>query len=146
MGKSHPDEAVLKALCAAYPGAWEDHPWGDTVFKVKKKVFCFLGTHDDGAFSFAVKLPHSAPAALTLPFAAPTPYGLGRAGWVSSTFAKGKRAPVPLLKQWLDEGYRAVAPKTLLKQLDAAGGGASKPAAAAKPKRPAAKPAARRKR
>ena len=33
---------ALKKYAAAKPGAWEDHPWGETVYKVAKKVFVFL--------------------------------------------------------------------------------------------------------
>ncbi|HEY8544518.1 MAG TPA: MmcQ/YjbR family DNA-binding protein [Acidimicrobiales bacterium] len=102
-----------------FPGAWEDHPWGDTVVKVGKKVFVFLGEH-----GFSVKLPESAEVALGLPGAAPTGYGLGRAGWVSLdvTAADGDEVPVDLYSDFLDESYRAVAPKKLVKELDAAHG------------------------
>ena len=34
---------ALRKVAKAYPGAWEDHPWGETVYKVGKKVFVFLG-------------------------------------------------------------------------------------------------------
>lgn len=110
---------ILKAALA-YPEAHEDHPWGETVVKVKKKVFIFLGSSTEGGFGCSVKLPHSSEAALaTFPFCEPTGYGLGKAGWVSARFKKTDKIPVPLLLEWLDESYRAVAPKTLVKALDA---------------------------
>ena len=116
------DRVTTKLLKAAlaYPEAWEDHPWGETVVKVRKKVFVFLGHPDDPNvdFGLSVKLPESKDFALTLPYTAPTGYGLGKAGWVSATFTKGTKPDVELLLEWLDESYRAVAPKTLVKQLD----------------------------
>ena len=58
--------------------------------------------------------------ALGLPFASPTGYGLGKAGWVTARFGKGEKAPVDLLRSWIDESYRAVAPKKLVAALSAA--------------------------
>jgi predicted DNA-binding protein (MmcQ/YjbR family) len=109
------NELLRAAL--AYPGAWEDHPWGETVVKVGKKVFVFLGL-PRGAFSLSCKLPHSFDVALsTLPFAESTGYGLGASGWVTARFEGKDDVPVPLLFEWLDESYRAVAPAKLVKQL-----------------------------
>ena len=104
-----------------YPEAWEDFPWGESVVKVRKKVFVFLGHPDDPnvTFGLSVKLPESKDFALTLPYTEPTGYGLGKAGWVSATFTKGMTPELDLLLEWVDESYRAVAPKTLVKQLDA---------------------------
>lgn len=129
----------LLKFALAYPGAWEDHPWGETVAKVKTKVFVFFGMSDEG-LSLSVKLPDSRTFALGLDWTEPTGYGLGKAGWVSARFAAKAKPPVDVLCKWIDESYRAVAPVTLLKQLDAA------PASAAKPKaaRPAKKAARRR--
>lgn len=110
-------EATIRAAALAYPEATEDHPWGDVAFKVKKKVFCFMGSGDGVTWGLSVKLPESHGAALVLPFAAPTGYGLGKAGWVSASFTKGDSIPLGLLKQWLDESYRAIAPKAMLKVL-----------------------------
>jgi len=107
---------LLLEAALAYPGAWEDHPWGETVVKVGKKVFVFLGK-GDGGFGLSCKLPRSNEAALTMfSFAAPTGYGLGKSGWVSMTFPD-RNIPVEMLEAWLDESYRAQAPKKLLKQL-----------------------------
>jgi predicted DNA-binding protein (MmcQ/YjbR family) len=108
--------ALLKHALA-YPGAFEDHPWGETVVKVKKKIFVFLGTSADG-LSLSVKLPDSGTFALGLEWTEPTGYGLGKAGWVSARFGPKAKPPVDVLCKWIDESYRAVAPVTLLKQLD----------------------------
>ena len=64
------------------------------------------------------KLPHTAATALMLPFASPTPYALGNSGWVTAQFEPGDDVPIALLKEWIDESYRAQAPKKLIAQLD----------------------------
>ena len=102
---------ALRRYAAEKPGAWEDHPWGETVYKVAKKVFVFLG-HPDYRYGLSCKLPDSGEAAITMfSFAEPTGYGLGKAGWVSARFEPSEDVPVDLLKQWIDESYAAVAPK-----------------------------------
>lgn len=112
-------EAELLKFALGYPAAWEDRPWGERVVKVKKKVFVFLGVPSDG-LHVTVKLPQSATLALGLPFVAPTGYGLGRAGWVTATIAGRRKPPLPMLKQWIDESYRAVAPVKLAAQASGA--------------------------
>jgi predicted DNA-binding protein (MmcQ/YjbR family) len=131
---------AVVAFALSLPGAWEDHPWGETVAKVGKKVFAFLGCErPDGSLLVCVKLPTSGPAALETAFVEPAGYGLGKSGWVYAKFEAGDRPPTPLLLSWVEESYRAVAPKALVKQRDAAAGGA--PAAP----QPAGRPAARAK-
>src|SRR5262250_623849 len=104
----------LREFALGFPGATEDFPWGERVAKVGGKVFVFLGkTSRDGSFGLSVKLPLSKDAALDLPFTEPTGYGLGKAGWVSASFSPKDRAPVEILKVWIEESYRAVAPKKL---------------------------------
>ena len=84
--------AALKALmkhAAAKPGAWEDHPWGETVYKIGKKVFVFLGKGEE-SYGMSCKLPDSGEAAVTMfGWAEPTGYGLGKSGWVTARFAPG---------------------------------------------------------
>ena len=38
---------------------------------------------------------------------------------MTAKFEKGQPPPMELLRQWVTESYRAVAPKTLVKELDA---------------------------
>jgi predicted DNA-binding protein (MmcQ/YjbR family) len=109
---------ALQKFAAGFPEAWEDHPWGETVYKVGKKVFVFFGVDEEGKIGLSVKLPDSAEFALTFPFTSPTGYGLGKAGWVSASFGKGDEVPADMLRDWIDESFRAVAPKKLVKQLD----------------------------
>ena len=111
--------AAIRKHALSYPEAVEDHPWGDQVIKVKGKIFVFLGAGKDGGFGISAKLPATHELALTLKYVTPTAYGLGKAGWVSAQLPKGARIDVDLLKDWVDESYRAVAPKTLVKALDA---------------------------
>jgi predicted DNA-binding protein (MmcQ/YjbR family) len=97
------------------PDAWEDHPWGEVVVKVRKKIFVFLGMPEGEDPGISVKLTESHEHALSTPGAAPTGYGLGKAGWVSVKI--GSLDP-GLLMDWVEESYRNVAPKTLVSQLD----------------------------
>ena len=133
--EAKPLRAALRALALAYPGAHEDFPWGESVIKVKGKVFVFLGREEDEHPGFCLKLPGSGDLALSLPFITPAGYGLGKSGWVMAKLGPGDEVPFDMLREWLDESYRAVAPKKLsasLKPLTAAPVPPSKPAA--KPK------------
>ena len=108
--------AELRALMLAYaldkPGAYEDHPWGESVAKVGKKVFVFFGVADSDDAGMGVKLPASQPLALAQPGVKPSAYGLGKAGWVSIRFADAG-LPAETLREWIDESYRAIAPKRI---------------------------------
>jgi predicted DNA-binding protein (MmcQ/YjbR family) len=108
----------LRDFALAFPEAREDFPWGERVVKVRDKVFVFLG-RDDEEIGVTVKLPSSGLMALGLPFASPTGYGLGKSGWVTARFAAKDRPPLDMLRKWIDESYRAVAPKELVRKLDA---------------------------
>jgi predicted DNA-binding protein (MmcQ/YjbR family) len=104
--------AALRKKALGYPGVHEDFPWGERALKVNKKVFLFMH-YDASHLSLSVKLPASHGAALMFPFAEPTGYGLGKAGWVTARFSRGSRPPLKLLIAWLAESYRAVAPAKL---------------------------------
>ncbi len=112
-------EAALREIAMAYPEAHEDFPWGERAIKVKGKVFLFMRASGDG-ISLSTKLPQSGKSALLLPFAEPTHYGLGKKGWVSASFDAKTEPPIAILRQWIDESYRAVAPKKLVASLDGA--------------------------
>lgn len=131
-------EAALRRHALAKPLATEHFPWGERAIKVKGKVFLFM-SKDGEELSLSTKLPASSAVALMLPFAEPTGYGLGKAGWVSARFDGAIAPPVELLCEWIDESYQAVAPARLT---------ASQPAKrATKRARPAtkrAKPATKR--
>ena len=107
------------AFALALPGAYEDHPWGETVAKVNRKVFVFFGVEGSPYWpGMTVKLRESNQAALGIPGAAPTGYGLGRSGWVTLSFRESA-PPVAVLTDWVEESYRLVAPKRLIAELEA---------------------------
>jgi predicted DNA-binding protein (MmcQ/YjbR family) len=130
-------DAVLKELRQfglAYPGAHTKSPWpGHLDLAVRDKTFAYLSVEGE-PFGISCKLPHSKMAALMLPFTKPTAYGLGKSGWVSASFAEGQMPPVDLLKEWIDESYRAQAPKKLVASLTPKDSGSGRPS-----KEPAAK-------
>lgn len=106
------------AFALSLPEAWEDDPWGETVAKVRKKVFVFFG--GPGRSLVTVKLDESHGHALSLEGAAPTGYGLGKSGWVTLPLDAPGLDP-ELLCEWIEESYRIVAPRMLVAQLAAAG-------------------------
>jgi predicted DNA-binding protein (MmcQ/YjbR family) len=105
-------EAALRAHALTKPEATEHFPWGERAIKVKGKVFLFMRA-DAQQLSLSTKLPQSGSVALLLPFATPTGYGLGKAGWVSAAFGPSDPLPVDMLCSWIDESYQAVAPAKL---------------------------------
>ncbi|QRO00780.1 MmcQ/YjbR family DNA-binding protein [Archangium violaceum] len=112
MKRLEPFELALREAGIGYPEVTEDFPWGHRTLKVKGKAFVFLTLTSEG-LSMSVKLPQSNSAALMMPFATPTGYGLGKSGWVSALFGARDTPPLELLRQWIAESYRAVAPKKL---------------------------------
>lgn len=110
----NPHAARLREFALSFPQVHEDLPWGHPAIKVKGKTFLFLsGEKPETGFALSVKLPISGEMALTLPFTAPTGYGLGRNGWVTATFGPDDAPPMDMLEEWIDQSYRAVAPKRL---------------------------------
>ena len=106
----------LLEFALSLPEAFEDQPWEeDTVAKVRKKIFVFLG--GEGSTHMTVKLDESHAHALSIEGARPSAYGLGKSGWVTVPLrAKGVTAAV--LCDWIEESYRIVAPKRLVAELD----------------------------
>jgi len=108
----------LRAYGLTYPGAHIKSPWpGHGDLAVKDKTFAYL-TIEGEPFKVSCKLPTSSAMVVNMPFAKLTAYGLGKAGWVTMDFADGE-VPVEMIKELIDESYRAVAPAKLQHQLDA---------------------------
>jgi len=103
----------LRAFGLRYPGAHTKSPWpGHLDLAVKDKTFAYVSVAGE-PLKVSCKLPHSAESALSLPFTEPTPYGLGKSGWVTAYFPEDGPVPVELLREWIDESYRAQAPKRM---------------------------------
>jgi predicted DNA-binding protein (MmcQ/YjbR family) len=119
----------VREFALGYPETREDHPWGESAIKVRGKTFVFMGLAD-GRFGLSVKLPRSHEFALDYPFTKSTGYGLGSSGWVSASFAGKDNPPLDVLRAWVDESFRAIAPKKVsasLPGLTAQSAKASKP-------------------
>lgn len=116
----------LRAFGLAYPGTHTKSPWpGHMDLAVKDKTFAYLSIEGE-PLSISCKLPQTGMMALELPFTQPTGYGLGKSGWVSATFDGKTKPPVAMLKAWIDESYRAQAPRKLVAALDKPAGAAAK--------------------
>lgn len=112
------DELIQFAL--GFPEAWEDFPWGDEpVAKVRKKIFAFFGRAEGDCLRVGVKLPETGDVILGEEWATPSSHGLGRHGWVDLRFRRPEGIPFDLLFDLVEESYIAVAPKTLVRQLEA---------------------------
>jgi YjbR len=131
--KKHPTDDTLKELRAfglAYPGAHLKSPWpGHLDLAVNDKTFAYLSLEGE-PLGISCKLPRSRAMALMLPFCKPAAYGLGKSGWVAASFPDPD-VDVGMLKAWIDESYRAQAPKRLAATI---GAPEAKPAKPAKPK------------
>ena len=128
----------IRAFGLSYPGTSLKSPWPDHCdLAVKDKTFAYLSTEGQ-PFGISCKLPQSNAVALMLPNAEPTGYGLGKSGWVTVQYAAGEVPPIELIEAWIDESYRAQAPKKLIAALD--GGAVTKPQANKTKAQPRTKP------
>lgn len=107
----------LRDHALTLPGAWEDHPWEEIVVKVGKKVFVFFGNDEHPGMTVKLVDRLVREHALSLRDAEPSGYGLGRSGWVSIPLLANP-PPQKLLVEFVEESYRAVAPKKLVAELD----------------------------
>lgn len=107
----------LREFALSLPGAVEEHPWGEDVVKVRGKIFVFLGTAASATQRMTVKLDESHAHALSIEGAEPTGYGLGPSGWVTVPL-RAEGVGIDLLRDWVEESYRIVAPRTLVAELD----------------------------
>ena len=113
-------EKKLITFALNYPAAVLQHPWGHDAVKVRGKMFAaFGGAESPKAFSMTVKLPVSSEMAVTLAWAEPTGFGLGKSGWVTARLTAGSGVDLDTMKGWIGQSYRAVAPKALVKPLAA---------------------------
>lgn len=110
----HADAKALRKAALAYPETLEDFPWDHHAYKAAgKKVFLFLTGAEGGGFNCSMKLPYRSSEALKIKGAEPTGYGMGKSGWVTFTFSAKAKVPREKLLDYLDESWRAVAPKKL---------------------------------
>jgi predicted DNA-binding protein (MmcQ/YjbR family) len=108
----------LREFALSLPGAVEDFPWGESVAKVNRKIFAFFGPDSrSGPPLMTVKLVESHGHAMAVEGAEPTRYGLGRSGWVNVPLDAAE-VTLDLLRDWVEESYRIVAPKRLVAELD----------------------------
>lgn len=110
----HPDAKGLRKAALGYPDTVEDFPWDHHAFKAtNKKVFLFLTALEDGGFNCSLKLPFRQEEALKMKGAEPTGYGMAKSGWVTFTYGAKAKPPMDKLLDYLDESWRAVAPKKM---------------------------------
>lgn len=108
----------IRALAAAYPEAEKAFLFGDhEVYRVRKKVFLWLGEGERGGGRLSVKLKDTQSLALLLPFVTPSAYGMAKWGWISADLPPGP-LPLRMISEWIAESYRHTAPKKLVALLD----------------------------
>lgn len=110
----HEISASLRAIALGYPETSEGTSCVNRAFKVRRKNFLFVG-EKDGEVRVMVKLTSAAAKAAA---DAHPRVELGRIGWATARFRPEEPLDEGVLAGWIDESYRAMAPRTVLRQLD----------------------------
>jgi hypothetical protein len=112
----------LRTLCLALPEAHEVEAWGEPTFRVKNKIFAGYASdaNHHGAGRPSVWLKSAAVTQDLLVRAEPARYFVppyvGKSGWVGAYL--DKRPDWEAIGDLLRDGYRLIAPKKLVAQLD----------------------------
>ncbi|MDH3683976.1 MAG: MmcQ/YjbR family DNA-binding protein [Acidimicrobiia bacterium] len=119
-GKKTPPELWaerLRAICLDYPEATEQETWGHPTFRVNDKIFAGMGTDDDGLTAMSMKAEPGAQGGLLdegHPFFYPK--YVGSKGWIGVVV--DGQTDWDRIADLVDDSYRAIAPKKLVKLLD----------------------------
>ncbi len=115
---AHPISENLRAAALALPETSEGTSCVNRSFKARKKNFLFVGEKTEGV-RVMFKLGPSLDAARHLAALRPDHVSVGNTGWVTLLFPADQAPALGLLQAWVVESYRLLAPKTLVKALDA---------------------------
>jgi hypothetical protein len=106
--------AQLRRTALSFPEAEEIETWGEATFRVRRKMFCIMGSDGKRA---SVKATLESQAEL---LAASDVYGVapyvGRHGWVVLDV---RRADAGEVAELLEDAWRLTAPKTVVRAFDA---------------------------
>jgi predicted DNA-binding protein (MmcQ/YjbR family) len=105
--RTNPYFQALFDHCSAKPDAVEDHPWGEVVFKIRGKVFAFLGQRDHGGVTVKADA-EEVDGLLLLSFIQRSPY-IGRYGWVRVSVENDDALDLAL--RLVDRSYELIAAK-----------------------------------
>ncbi len=114
-----PVARALQAFASEYPEVSESPSCVNRSFKARKKGFLFLGEKDDGTLRLMVKLDEGIPSAEHVASEHPGEWKVAGPGWITGNFTDESAPPLETMQAWIDESYRLLAPKTLVRQLDA---------------------------
>lgn len=106
---------TLRALALRYPDVSEGASCVNRAFKVRKKNFLFVG-EKNGEVKVMLKLGPSLDAARTRA-STEDKLSVGGIGWVTWWLPGTGDFDQATLTRWVDESYRLMAPKSIVKKL-----------------------------
>ena len=114
--ESKPMQAI-RTLALKLPEVEESDSCVNRAFSARKKNFLFMGMKED-TYNVRLKLRDSLPEAEQFVAHAPENYSVGMHGWTLVTLPLRKSAPRGLMKRWIRESFRLIAPKQVVAALD----------------------------
>ena len=116
----------LRAYCMSLPGTHEKETWGDAehagdvTFRVKDKIYVMTG-QDGGAVSVRTTIEQQADLMAAFPEAVSIAPYVGRFGWVEPRHRRAGRARSRIVREVIESAWRRTIPKSMLRELEAAG-------------------------
>ena len=105
-----------RAAALSYPETVEVDSCNKKAFKARDKSFLFLGVRDTD-YNIMVRLGDSRGEAEKMAAKDPDNISVGP-HWITATFASTQALPAGLIRRWIDESWRLLAPKKLVASLD----------------------------
>ncbi len=127
MSDTHPhvdiDNAIiapLRAICLPYPEAVEAEAFGSPTFQVRTKNFAMVHKPDERVSVWCKAQPGAQEAYIASePERYYRPPYLGPAGWIAAWISPACNPDWDEIAAIIDESYRLIAPKRLVRRLDA---------------------------